>query len=154
MLKNTFIVVFLIVLIACVFGGKESCGNHKTNIHSKTEIKNIVTDELINALIFVESRGNDKAVNKQSGARGCLQLKPIYVKEVNRLYGTDYTFGDAFNRQKSIEIVKKYLNYYGSRIETPSYENLARIHNGGPNGHKKSFTKQYWVLVKKSLNNK
>ena len=33
----------------------------------------------------------------------------------------------------------------------PSDEEKARIHKGGPNGHKSKDTVQYWVLVKKNL---
>ena len=31
------------------------------------------------------------------------------------------------------------------------FELQARIHNGGPNGHKKESTKAYWLKVKKEL---
>ena len=31
-------------------------------------------------------------------------------------------------------------------------EDIARIHNGGPNGYKKESTEKYWSKVKKILN--
>ena len=34
---------------------------------------------------------------------------------------------------------------------TPTYEDVARIHNGGPNGYKKTATYKYWQKVKKKL---
>jgi hypothetical protein len=34
---------------------------------------------------------------------------------------------------------------------SPTYEDIARIHNGGPSGHKKSATDGYWLKVKKEL---
>ena len=33
----------------------------------------------------------------------------------------------------------------------PTLEDIARIHNGGPNGFKKSSTDAYWAKVKKQL---
>jgi len=33
-----------------------------------------------------------------------------------------------------------------------TFEDIARIHNGGPNGHRKEITKRYWEKVKKILN--
>lgn len=60
---------------------------------------------LINAFIEVESNGVDSAINKKSGAVGCLQIMPILIDEANRLSGYEkYTLNDRFNRVKSKEI--------------------------------------------------
>ena len=41
---------------------------------------------------------------------------------------------------------------YARRLgHEPTQENLARMHNGGPNGHKKSTTLKYWNKVKENL---
>ena len=34
---------------------------------------------------------------------------------------------------------------------TPTNEDLARIHNGGPNGYKKTATDGYWKKVKNKI---
>lgn len=69
------------------------------------ETKKIDKHKLVEAFIQVESEGNNRAVNKVSGATGCLQLIPIQVKEANRLIGYNkYKLSDRTNRRKSIEI--------------------------------------------------
>lgn len=69
------------------------------------EVKTIDKHKLVEAFIQVESEGKNNAVNKTSGATGCLQLMPIQVKEANRLLGRNkYKLSDRLNRQKSIEI--------------------------------------------------
>ena len=42
-------------------------------------------EPLIEAMIMVESRGNDSAYSKKEEAVGCLQIRPIMVREVNRI---------------------------------------------------------------------
>ena len=43
------------------------------------------TKSLVDALILVESAGNERAFNKKENACGCLQIRPIMVREVNRI---------------------------------------------------------------------
>ena len=40
---------------------------------------------LVDALILVESAGNPKAFNKKENACGCLQIRRIMLREVNRI---------------------------------------------------------------------
>ena len=116
------------------------------------ELRNL--DKLVDALIFVESRGNDSAFHKGENAVGCLQIRPIMVKEVNRVLGLQgstniYTLEDRWERGKSIEMFKIIANYYH---QTSSYEKIARCWNGGPKGLQKKQTKKYWRKVQKRLN--
>jgi hypothetical protein len=116
------------------------------------ELRNL--DELVEALIWVESRGNDSAFHKGENAVGCLQIRPIMVEEVNRvldLQGLDniYTLEDRWSRTKSIEMFNVIADYYH---ETSSYEKIARCWNGGPKGLQKKQTKKYWRKVQKRLN--
>ncbi len=69
-----------------------------------------------------------------------------------KIYAFDYA--DRWNKYKSELIVRIYLNHYAtekrlSRI--PTYEDMARIHNGGPDGWKKKSTEAYWELIKARL---
>ena len=58
------------------------------------------------ALIGVESEFDSTAVNKVTGARGILQIMPIFVREVNRLQDSVvYEWDDAFSVEKSIEML-------------------------------------------------
>jgi len=47
------------------------------------------------------------------------------------------------------EIIKAYMARYAPKNAT--WEDLARIHNGGPKGYKKAATKAYWAKVRKEL---
>jgi len=58
----------------------------------------------LQAIIWVESRGNEKAVGK-GDCVGILQLTKIYVNEANRLLGfKKYSYDDRFDSLKSIEM--------------------------------------------------
>ena len=60
-------------------------------------------NQLILAIAYTESKFRPDAVGSSNDS-GCLQLVPIYVAEVNRLYGTSYTIEDAFDIGKSLEM--------------------------------------------------
>lgn len=82
------------------------------------ETKKIDKHKLVEAFIQVESEGDNYAVNKVSGATGCLQLMPIQVKEANRLLGRNkYKLSDRTNRAKSIEIFHLIM-----RQKNPEYD--------------------------------
>ena len=107
--------------------------------------------------MIVESSNNTKAYNKKENAKGILQIRPIYVDDVNRIVGYKrFTYNDAFSRTKSIIMFNIYTTHYGKRytrltgrIATNMIK--AKLHNGGPNGFKKTATKKYWRKVKQNL---
>ena len=110
-------------------------------------------DPLIQAMIMVESEGNDSAYHKGEKAAGCLQIRPIMVREVNRILGIqkselEYTLEDRWSREKSIEMFHIVNNHHN---KNSTYEEIARAWNGGPNWFKKSLTKRYWKRVQKQL---
>lgn len=114
-------------------------------------------DELVNALIYVESRGIDSAVgDKHLGepSVGVLQIRPIMVKEVNRIckrIGSHqrFTLKDRFNRDKSIHM---FLIWKEFHHKDSNFEAISRSWNGGPKGHKNKRTEKYWIKVQKQLN--
>jgi len=61
------------------------------------------TDPFLRAVICYESNFNERAVNPYSKARGILQILPVMIREVNK-YGYSYTWNDAWDPEKSIEI--------------------------------------------------
>ena len=116
----------------------------------------MVTKVLLLALIIVESNGNDNVVN--GNAVGCLQITPAVVKDVNRIAGTKFTLQNRLDRQKSIKMAEVYLKYYGQIYtkktgKQPDNQIYARIWNGGPNGWQKSSTEDFWLKVKKEIEN-
>tara|TARA_R110001599_G_scaffold75912_3_gene207940 strand:- start:65 stop:556 length:492 start_codon:yes stop_codon:yes gene_type:complete len=106
-------------------------------------------EELIEALIYIESSNNDSALNKKENALGCIQIRPIMLREVNRILkksGSDERFKmkDRKNRNKSIRM----FNIWADAYHKPSsFEKMARNWNGGPKGYKKSKTEKYWTKV-------
>ena len=55
------------------------------------------------AIIWTESKANPLAVGS-SGDYGLYQMTDVYVREVNRIAGTDYAHEDAFDPEKAVEI--------------------------------------------------
>tara|TARA_R110000796_G_C14280313_1_gene402556 strand:+ start:131 stop:502 length:372 start_codon:yes stop_codon:yes gene_type:complete len=110
---------------------------------------NLIT--LIVALIAVESGGNNNEVGDNGKAFGCLQLHAAYVQDAAEYAGKDWVHEDAFDRETSIEIVTAYMARYATEERLghePTASDIARIHNGGPNGYKKSATDKYLAKVK------
>lgn len=133
-----------------------------------TEVKEVVVvvvkevdtvpsiDSLVEALIFVESRGKEDAIgDTHLGAPsiGVLQIRPIMVREVNRILkkkGAKMRFKlqDRFDRDKSIWMFMIWKDYHHP---TDGFEKIARNWNGGPNGYRFKRTEPYWAKVKKEL---
>jgi|SRR6056300_899320 hypothetical protein len=119
------------------------------NIELQPVIHSKHNTDLVTAMIWVESKGNDSAYHKREKAAGCLQIRPIMVKEVNRiltLKGSDkiYTLEDRWSRAKSIQMFNIVSNYYHPN---GTYEEIARCWNGGPQGLQKKQTQKYWRKV-------
>ena len=122
------------------------------NILSDTLIIDLVpeiSDRLVHAMINVESRGDDSAFCASEEAAGCLQIRPIMIREVNRLLkrsGNEERFSltDRWSREKSIEIFDTWRS-----LSHPddSDEVIARCWNGGPHGWKRTATDRYWEKV-------
>lgn len=114
-------------------------------------------DILLDAIEAVESGGDANAVGDGGDAVGSFQIHKIYVDDVNRicrlrapneLYITIYEYHHRTSPVLSRRMAKIYLNHYG---KGKSLEDIARIHNGGPDGWKKESTKPYWEKVKRIL---
>jgi hypothetical protein len=107
---------------------------------------------LEDAVMYVESRGDTSAYNVQEDAVGCLQIRPIMVREVNRVLGSEvYTLDDRWSRQCSLEMFRV-MAVQVDKAEHPNYEEVvARRWNGGARGERKSATLGYWRRVEKKL---
>jgi hypothetical protein len=73
------------------------------------EVEVIQQPDIVKALIQIESSGRDNAHNISEDAVGCLQIRPIMVREVNRILrkqGGTFRFEleDRWDREKSIEM--------------------------------------------------
>jgi soluble lytic murein transglycosylase-like protein len=134
-----------------------------TNINCEIETKSELTinvdtlNLLIYAIINVESNGNDSAIGDThlgtQYAVGALQIRPIMVKEVNRILklkksNKRYQLNDRYNRRKSIEmfLIWKRFHHKNSDLQT-----IARSWNGGPKGMQTPKTYGYWKKVENEL---
>jgi len=104
---------------------------------------------LIDALILVESSGRENAYNKKEDAVGCLQIRPIMVREVNRILRKQnieqrFTKKDRWDCGLSKEMFYIWRDYHHLNS---SDEVIARCWNGGPRGYKKQSTEHYWYKV-------
>lgn len=117
-------------------------------------------NDFVSAVIYVESRGNDSAYNTKEDAAGCLQIRPIMVREVNRKLRKwnapfRYTLEDRWDREKSIEmfeIMAEQIPLYGDETFMEFAEVVARKWNGGGRGHLKESTLPYWNRIKDKIN--
>ena len=116
-------------------------------------------DDLLDAIEWVESRGDANAVGHNGRAIGAYQIQKIYVDDINRIVELCGEKAFSFywhrwDRDISRLMVDIYISYYATRKRIgrePTFEDMARIHNGGPDGWRKESTKPYWQKVKKRL---
>ena len=121
-------------------------------------IQPVITEkDLVSALIHVESRGNDSAIGDRhlvgNEAVGALQIRPIMVREVNRILRIQkidkrFKLKDRYNRKKTIEMFFIWKNFHHSDSD---FETVARNWNGGPRGYKNPKTEKYWKKVEAEL---
>jgi len=111
-------------------------------------------EDLLDAIEWVESKGDATAIGDFGAAVGSFQIHKIFVDDVNRIMRLNHTdkysdgpvqydYMDRQRRASSRWMVRTYLKYYGG-----TFEEMARKVNGGPTGHKKESTKEYWLTVK------
>ena len=91
------------------------------------------------------------SVGDNGNAIGPYQIWRSYWKDAvqfDKSIGGKYE--DCFNREYSEKIVNAYMDRYAIERRlgrTVTMEDIARIHNGGPNGYRKKATQSYWEKV-------
>jgi len=113
----------------------------------------ITDEELIEAIMEVESNGNPNAYNEGSGATGCMQIMPVMVNEVNRINsivknGKYFYPNDRWDCEKSKEMFMIWKQFH-HKDSTP--EKIARHWWGGPRYGDMDMSLFYWERVKKNL---
>ncbi len=130
----------------------------QSNIQVTKPTKRLKTTKpksLVDALILVESAGSSYAFNKKENACGCLQIRPIMLRGVNRILRKQnndkrFTKEDRWSCGLSQEMFYIWRNYHH---KNSSDEVIARNWNGGPRGYKKQSTEHYWNKVQKAWAN-
>jgi len=104
-------------------------------------------DVLLKAIMYVESNYNSRAMNHKENAVGILQIRPIMIREVNRILALKgdnhrFTLSDRTDSIKSVQIW-----YIIQEHHNPDYdlECAAKVWNG------KKMSQKYWKKVENSL---
>lgn len=110
-------------------------------------------EQLLNALIRVESGGDDRAIGC-AGEIGPLQILPIVLRDVERISGKRFTREDAFNRETACQIAVLYLAHYVTEKRLgrpPTPRDYALVWRHGPQGWKRKNPNPYWTKVRNRL---
>jgi hypothetical protein len=135
-----------------------------------------ITD-LLDAIEWVESRGDPNAVCPDECCVGAYQLTESYVDDANMIlrkwkkqiydqieatgvkglggWFVPYTYEDRFNREHSRDMTHAYLLYYDPSHAGNDFEAMARIHNGGPEGYRNDpqwFVRNRGYTVQEAVN--
>ena len=110
------------------------------------------TDRILDAIRQVETGGcknPSEAVGDGGKAIGPFQIHQSYWADAVE---HDPSIGGVYEDVKNEEYARRIVIAYLSRYcKSWSDENCARIHNGGPSGHKRKSTVKYWRKVENVL---
>jgi hypothetical protein len=113
---------------------------------------------LIEAMVQKECEGDYGAIgdlNLANKAYGPLQIRQPYCDDAGKILGYRPRATKCLNNLPlSIEIMNAYMTRFATRGRLghePTAEDIARIHNGGPNGFKIAATHGYWHHPKKGV---
>ena len=117
-----------------------------------------INRNLLDAMQQVESGGNGCKIGDHGRSFGAYQIMRGYYNDAvefnPRLRDGGRTFEDVVGRggiAYSEQVIMSYMGRYATRQRLghdPTCEDIARIHNGGPNGYKRDSTNGYWKRVK------
>ena len=116
---------------------------------SKAPPKEIVKltekEKILMAFIAVESSGNWNAYNKSEKAAGILQIKPIRLRDINRVLKTNYKLSDRYDSTKSVHMFIRYQEYYDADL---NLEEWSKNWNGNPHWKSLKYTSKYFNKIK------
>lgn len=120
-----------------------------------------INRKLLDAIKKVESGGDVDAIGDRhlsNKAYGPYQIRDPYYRDA---LAANPKLGGSFDNVKGIgseayseRVMRAYMGRYATRSRLgrePTDEDIARIHNGGPNGWKNANTEAYWKKVQKEM---
>ena len=110
---------------------------------------------VLQAIRIVESNNTPSAVGDGGNAIGVYQIWESYWKDATEFSNLGGKYRDCFVPEYADRVVRCYMKRYATprRLgRKATMQDIARIHNGGPNGYKKQATLKYWKKVEKILN--
>lgn len=133
-----------------------------TNIGGFEQEKQSTFDDFLRAMRIVESNDNPNAIGDNGNAIGAYQIWESYWQdavEFDPSIGGSYQ--DCYNINYAERVVRAYMDRYATpeRIgRVATFEDMARMHNGGCNIFKKKGTNawnnttKYWNKIKRVMN--
>lgn len=109
-------------------------------------------DDLLDAIEWVESKGDPWAIGDNGNAIGAYQLSKIYVDDCNRIWRCRggllkrFKYADRIGKKKSREMVKMFLKHYRG-----TFEEMAAKHCAGPDGHNQMDEPKVKTYVEKVM---
>jgi hypothetical protein len=156
-MKRITRVLSVITLVCAALPASAPAGNGKGIVVEesakveKIETSRVNWEPVMNAIIQVESEGNHRA--KSGNQVGAMQIKPILVKECNRILEMQnskkrFTLNDRYSVKKSKEMFLLIQSFYNTENDI---EYAIRSWNGG-NNYSERATQRYYEKVSKLLN--
>ncbi len=117
-----------------------------------------IEDKFFDAIWAVESNRRENPPDGDGGkAIGPYQIHECYFKDAKEFnpYEIDFEYQDCRKKHLAEAVIREYMKRYAKEAwDNHDFQTLARIHNGGPKGHKKKATLAYWEKVSKVLSEK
>jgi hypothetical protein len=105
---------------------------------------------IMSILKIVETNNDVDAIGDNGTSYGILQIQRSVIRDVNRIYDTNYKHKDMFSEEDSEEVFRLYL-CYGKEVflrkhcRFPTEEEMVRMWNGGIyRGYTYKQTKSYY----------
>jgi|ERR1035437_478705 hypothetical protein len=121
----------ILIIILLFLSIRAFCPNIKVICLAKEHPVN-VHERLINAIVMIESNGNNNAYNPIENACGAFQIRPIRLKDYNKRTGNNLKISDCFD----YEISKKVFLYYANQYDYRDIKGVCRNWNGKSKGNK------------------
>jgi len=128
-----------------------------TQINTEFSFSNVQLNRFgmfMDAICEVESNGDCSKIGKV-GEIGCYQIRECFwIDALEQDPSIGGVYEDCINKEYAEKVMLAYWERYATEKilgREPTFEDLARIHNGGPNGCKKKATVVYWLKVKQCL---
>jgi len=105
---------------------------------------------LIDAIGAVESNNDDEAVGDSGRSRGRYQISRAYWIDGGGR-ADEYTHRIRNPPDCRAIILGYWRRHAPAALASGDLETLARVHNGGPNGHRKRCTEKYWRRIRQRM---
>lgn len=150
-IKNWIYILLFVSIIGFISFSRPTVSTSNNTINSLSNKEYIfIKDTLIEweifvmALVEVECERNPNAQSNKN-AIGPFQITPIYVKEINRLYNTNFTFEDAWSLDKSLTMFNLMNDHYNP---TKDIDKAIKLHNPGAGKWYSDRIKQRMKMIK------